>query len=113
MSDRPSLTSLGVDEVSLPGSSRTLQADIYGLTDYELARGITKLIARPVASVPLDAWERQFCEGAAKAWARYHDFTWKQRREARRVLLRVLVIVVRGGLVRQWLDEENGPGDGQ
>lgn len=95
----------GSDEC-LPNRPRSLRQDIYDLEDRDLTRGITKLLARPLATAPLTEWEHSFCDGAARSWARYGELSWKQRRSARQLLLRVLSIAIRHAQVREWLDEE-------
>jgi hypothetical protein len=101
-----SLAKLGADELCLPGSKRTLRADIYSMKDADLVRALTKVLARPITSIPLSDWERGFCDGAARAWAKYGGLTWKQRKEARYLLIRVLAPAIRASIVHQWFSEE-------
>ncbi len=98
MSEHPprlSLRALGADDVSLPGSPATLRSDVYNMSDRDLARGCAKLLAHPVEAAPLNAWETAFCTDLPKSFARSSRITWKQRREARRVLIKRLAQLLR------------------
>jgi hypothetical protein len=90
----------------LPNRKAIVRDDVYGLEDADLAKGLMKLLARPTELAPLTAWEKSFCQGAATSWAKYGALTWKQRKTAREVLIRVLSIAVRFTQTKVWLHEE-------
>lgn len=107
---RASLSALGADDECLPGSGRTLRFDVYGLNDADLTKGVVKLVGSNLDSAALNEWERSFGEGIGKAWAKYGSLTWKQRREARRILIKGLARLLRAGHVAEWLTEVRDDG---
>lgn len=97
MSEHPprlSLRALGADDAAQGGGAAG-QGDVYNMSDRDLARGCARLLAHPVEAAPLNARETAFCTDLPKSFARSNRITWKQRREARRVLIKRLAQLLR------------------
>jgi hypothetical protein len=62
--------------------------EIYTLTDEQLVHALTHIRKSDVTAVKLSPWETTFLATAPMQWARC-GFTWKQRRAARHLVLKV------------------------
>jgi hypothetical protein len=75
------------------------KGDIYLLKDRELARALY-LAAKDVPHLLRNDWERDFAKGIEEAYVKFGGFTWKQRRCARQLLIRIAANLARRAEVR-------------
>ena len=74
--------------------------DVYKLLDGELARALY-LAAKDAPTLLQNDWERAFTHGIEEGYVRYGKLTWKQRKAARGILLRIVLRHNRRVEVRQ------------
>lgn len=65
------------------------RGEIYELSDLDLARALYQAAA-DAPSVLRNDWEREFARGIEEAYVKFNSLTWKQRKAAREILLRLV-----------------------
>jgi len=70
---------------------------VYAMTDEEIAHTLREIQKTEVVTdtINLSEWERTFLATAPMAWAEHDGFTWKQRRAARLLILKVIGVLER------------------
>jgi hypothetical protein len=78
-------------------------------TDEQLCERMTKVArSRLIEQLTLTNWEKSFLLECPGKWVRFGTLTFKQRKAAREVLLKIECEVERRKLAWKWFDEAKG-----
>ena len=75
------------------------RGEIYELSDLDLARALYQA-AKDAPRVLRNDWEREFARGIEDAYVKFNSLTWKQRKSARMILIRLVEEIQRRAEVR-------------
>ncbi len=75
----------------------------------ELCEKMTKVArSRLLAQLTLTDWERTFLLECPSKWVQYGSLTWKQRKAAKELLVKIESQIERRKLAWKWFDEAKG-----
>jgi hypothetical protein len=78
-------------------------------TDEQLCEKMTKIArSQLMAQLTLTDWERTFLLECPGKWLQYGSLTWKQRKAAQELLIKIELECQRRELAWKWFDEAKG-----